>query len=90
MTKLSGNNSSFNVIAVIFQDCTEQKQVRDVDCEILPKEETKFHLLESYSTSILTQELRNPINNIFVCSKQFEGDYKQETDVKKLPYLKGI
>lgn len=90
MTKLSGNNSSLNVIVVIFQDCTEQKQVIAVDCEILPEKETKFRLIESYSTSILTQELRNPINNIFACSKQLEGDYKKETDVRKLPYLKGI
>ncbi len=89
MTKLSETNKCSAVIVVIFKDISEQNQAIVRNCESL-QQATENSQIKSGYTSIFAEELRNPINNIFACSKLLEGDDKQETEIRKLPYLQGI
>jgi signal transduction histidine kinase len=60
--------------------------------EALAKEE-EFSALKShfsYFVSVVTQELRNPLNNIFACAKLIESNAQQRTDEKTLNYLQLI
>jgi signal transduction histidine kinase len=60
--------------------------------EAMAKEE-EFSALKShfsYFASVITQELRNPLNNIFACTKLIESNAQAETDEKTLNYLQLI
>lgn len=79
-------------VVVTVRDITEQKRAAAAASEALAKEE-EFSALKShfsYFASLVSQELRNPLNNIFACTKLIESKTQQHNDEKTVNYLKLI
>jgi len=89
---ISDINSDPEAVVVTVRDITEQKRAAVAASEAMAKEE-EFSALKShfsYFASVITQELRNPLNNIFACTKLIESNAQAETDEKTLNYLQLI
>jgi len=89
ISPLSDVGSHPEAVVVTVRDISEQKRAAVATSEAMAKEE-EFSTLKShfsYFASVITQELRNPLNNIFACTKLIENNTQPETDEKTLSYL---
>ena len=92
MTPITDTNHKPEAVVVTVRDITEQKQAAVAISEALAKEE-EFSTLKShfsYFVSVVVRELRNPLNNIFACTKLIESNAQPEADEKLLYYLQLI
>jgi PAS domain S-box-containing protein len=92
MKPISDINNNPEAVVVTIRDITEQKLAAVAVSEALAKEE-EFSTLKShfsYFVSVIVQELRNPLNNIFACTKLIESNAQQGADEKVLYYLQLI
>lgn len=92
ITPISDVGSNPEAVVVTVRDITEQKRAAVAASEAMAKEE-EFSVLKShfaYFASVITHELRNPLNNIFACTKLIESNTPSETDEKTLNYLQLI
>ena len=92
ISPISDVGSQPEAVVVTVRDITEQKRASVAASEAMAKEE-EFSMLKShfsYFASVITQELRNPLNNIFACTKLIENNAQPETDEKTLSYLQLI
>ncbi|HBB32210.1 MAG TPA: hypothetical protein DDZ80_27615 [Cyanobacteria bacterium UBA8803] len=79
MTRLNDINGEGGAVAITFKDITEQKQAVTSASEALAKE-AELMALKSYLAhfaSVVTQELRSPLNNIFSYAKRIENNHQQ-------------
>lgn len=89
ISPLSDLGSQPEAVVVTVRDISEQKRAAVAVSEAMAKEE-EFSTLKShfsYFASVITQELRNPLNNIFACTKLIENNTQPEADEKTLSYL---
>lgn len=89
ISPLSDLGSQPEAVVVTVRDISEQKRASVAASEAMAKEE-EFRTLKShfsYFASVITHELRNPLNNIFACTKLIESNTQSETDEKTLSYL---
>jgi PAS domain S-box-containing protein len=89
ISPLSDVGSQPEAVVVTVRDISEQKRASVAASEAMAKEE-EFRTLKShfsYFASVITQELRNPLNNIFACTKLIENNTQAGTDEKTLSYL---
>lgn len=89
ISPLSDVGSQPEAVVVTVRDISEQKRASVAASEAMAKEE-EFSALKShfsYFASVITHELRNPLNNIFACTKLIENNTQPETDEKTLSYL---
>jgi signal transduction histidine kinase len=92
MTPITDTNHKPEAVVVTVRDITEQKLAAVAISEALAKEE-EFSTLQShfsYFVSVVVRELRNPLNNIFACTKLIESNAQPEADEKLLYYLQLI
>lgn len=92
ISPISDVGSNPEAVVVTIRDITEQKRAAVAASEAMAKEE-EFSALKShfsYFASVITHELRNPLNNIFACTKLIESNTPSETDEKTLNYLQLI
>lgn len=92
MTPITDTNHKPEAVVVTVRDITEQKIAAVAISEALAKEE-EFSTLKShfsYFVSVVVRELRNPLNNIFACTKLIESNAQSEADEKLLYYLQLI
>ena len=92
MTPITDTNHKPEAVVVTVRDITEQKLAAVAISEALAKEE-EFSTLKShfsYFVSVVVRELRNPLNNIFACTKLIESNAQPEADEKLLYYLQLI
>lgn len=92
MTPISDINNKPEAVVVTVRDITEQKLAAVAMSEALAKED-EFTTLQShfsYFVSVVVRELRNPLNNIFACTKLIETNAQPEADEKLLYYLQLI
>ncbi len=92
MAPISDTNHKPEAVVVTVRDITEQKLAAVAISEALAKEE-EFTTLKShfsYFVSVVVRELRNPLNNIFACTKLIESNAQPEGDEKLLYYLQLI
>ncbi|HEY9829451.1 MAG TPA: PAS domain S-box protein [Stenomitos sp.] len=92
MTPISDINNKPEAVVVTVRDITEQKLAAVAMSEALAKEE-EFTTLQShfsYFVSVVVRELRNPLNNIFACTKLIETNAQPAADEKLLYYLQLI
>lgn len=89
ISPLSDVGSQPEAVVVTVRDISEQKRAAVAVSEAMAKEEEFSNLKShfSYFASVITQELRNPLNNIFACTKLIENNTQPETDEKTLSYL---
>lgn len=92
MTRLTDTNSDESVVIVTFKDITEQKQAAAAASAALAKEAEltalKAHLANF--TSVITQELRNPLNNIFSYAKIIQNNHQEGNESNDKTYLQRI
>jgi PAS domain S-box-containing protein len=89
ISPISDVGSNPEAVVVTVRDISEQKRASVAASEAMAKEE-EFSALKShfsYFASVITHELRNPLNNIFACTKLIENNTQPETDEKTLSYL---
>lgn len=89
ISPISDINNNPDAVVVTIRDITEQKRAAVAASEALAKEE-EFSALKShfsYFVSVVVQELRNPLNNIFACTKLLENNTQPGADEKQLNYL---
>lgn len=92
ISPISDINNNPDAVVVTIRDITEQKRAAVAASEALAKEE-EFSALKthfSYFVSVVVQELRNPLNNIFACTKLLENNAPPGADEKQLNYLQLI
>jgi PAS domain S-box-containing protein len=92
ISPISDIDSNPEAVVVTVRDITEQKRASVAVSEAMAKEE-EFSALKShfsYFASVITHELRNPINNIFACTKLIESHTQPETDENTLNYVQMI
>jgi PAS domain S-box-containing protein len=92
MTPISDINNKPEAVVVTIRDITEQKLAAVAMSEALAKED-ELNTLQShfsYFVSVVVRELRNPLNNIFACTKLIETNAHPEADEKLLYYLQLI
>lgn len=92
MTRLENLNRDGSAIVITFKDLSEQKQARVAASEALAKE-AEYGALKAYVdrlASLVTQELRNPLNTIFSHAKYLENKPDEETENNSLYYLQCI
>jgi PAS domain S-box-containing protein len=85
-------NSDPEAVVVSIRDITEQKLAAVAVSEALAKEE-EFSVLKShfsYFVSVVVRELRNPLNNIFACTKLIESNVQPGSGEKLVYYLQLI
>jgi PAS domain S-box-containing protein len=92
MTPISDINNKPEAVVVTVRDITEQKLAVVAMSEALAKEDELSTLQAhfSYFVSVVVRELRNPLNNIFACTKLIETNAQPEADEKLLYYLQLI
>lgn len=92
MTPISDINNKPEAVVVTVRDITEQKLAAVAMSEALAKEDELSTLQAhfSYFVSVVVRELRNPLNNIFACTKLIETNAHPEADEKLLYYLQLI
>jgi PAS domain S-box-containing protein len=92
MTPISDINNKPEAVVVTVRDVTEQKLAAVAMSEALAKEDELSTLQAhfSYFVSVVVRELRNPLNNIFACTKLIETNAQPEADEKLLYYLQLI
>ena len=92
MTPISDINNKPEAVVVTVRDITEQKLAAVAMSEALAKEDELSTLQShfSYFVSVVVRELRNPLNNIFACTKLIETNAQPEADEKLLYYLQLI
>ena len=92
ISPISDIDNNTEAVVVTVRDITEQKLAAVATSEALAKEEElsalKSHF--SYFVSVIVQELRTPLNNIFACTKLIESTVQQWADEKQLNYLQLI
>ncbi|MGC1395666.1 MAG: PAS domain S-box protein, partial [Coleofasciculaceae cyanobacterium] len=89
ISPLSDLGSQPEAVVVTVRDISEQKRAAVAVSEAMAKE-AEFSTLKShfsYFASVITQELRNPLNNIFACTKLIENNTQPETDEKTSSYI---
>lgn len=92
ISPISDINNNPEAVVVTVRDITEQKRASVAASEAMAKEE-EFSALKShfsYFASVINHELRNPLNNIFACTKLIETNTQPKTDDKILNYLQLI
>lgn len=92
ISPISDFGSKPEAVVVTVRDITEQKRAAVATSEAMAKEE-EFSTLKShfsYFASVIIHELRNPLNNVFACTKLIESNTHPETDEKTLSYLQLI
>lgn len=92
ISPISDINNNPEAVVVTVRDITEQKRAAAAASEAMAKEE-EFSALKShfsYFASVINHELRNPLNNIFACTKLIETNTQPRTDDKIINYLQLI
>ncbi len=89
LTRISEINSGLEVVVATLKDITEQNRAAVIANVALAKEK-EFSGLKSNFAGTVSQELRNPLNNILSCAKLLERNTQQKIDKKKQSYLQLI
>ncbi|MEQ9671396.1 PAS domain-containing sensor histidine kinase [Coleofasciculus sp. G2-EDA-02] len=92
MTRLENLDGDGSAIVITFKDLSEQKQARVAVSEAMAKE-AEYRALKSHLSrlaSVVTQELRNPLNKIFSHAKYLENNPDFDTENDNLYYLQRI
>lgn len=92
MTRLENLDGDSSAIVITFKDLSEQKQARVAASEAIAKE-AEYRALKSHLSrlaSVVTQELRNPLNKIFSHAKYLENNPDFDTENNNLYYLQRI
>ena len=92
IARLGDSDSEEMAAIVTFKDITEQKQAAVAASAALAKEAELTALKSHFAnfTSIVTQELRNPLNNIFSYAKIIENNHQEGIDENNSNYLQRI
>lgn len=89
ISPISDFGSKPEAVVVTVRDISEQKRAAVATSEAMAKE-AEFSTLKShfsYFASVIIHELRNPLNNVFACTKLIESNTQPETDEKLSNYL---
>lgn len=91
ISKISSSdiNGATEAVVTTAKDVTKYKQAIATAREALAKE-AEYSSIQSHFTSIVSHELRNPLNNIACCAKLLESRSQQWSEEKKLNYLERI
>jgi len=92
MTRLENLDEESSAIVITFKDLSEQKQARVAASEAMAKE-AEYRALNAHIdrlTSVITQELRHPLNTIFSHAKYLENNPDFDTENNHLYYLQRI
>ena len=92
ITPIGDINNKPDAVVITVRDITDQKLATVAESVALAKEE-EFSALKShfsYFVSVVVRELRQPLNNIFACTKLIESNAQPTSDEKLLYYLQLI
>jgi len=92
MTRLDNLEGNGGAVVITFKDLSEQKQARVAASEAMAKE-AEYRALKSHVdrlASVITQELRHPLNTIFSHAKYLENNPDSDTENNTLYYLQRI
>ncbi|MEQ8468525.1 PAS domain-containing sensor histidine kinase [Coleofasciculus sp. E1-EBD-02] len=92
MTRLDHLEGDGGAVVITFKDLSEQKQARVAASEAMAKE-AEYRALKSHVdrlASVVTKELRHPLNTIFSHAKYLENNPDSDTENNTLYYLQRI
>jgi PAS domain S-box-containing protein len=92
MTRLENLDGDGSAIVITFKDLSEQKQARVAASEAMAKE-AEYRALKSQVdrfASVVTKELRDPLNKIFSHAKYLENNPDFDTQNNHLYYIQRI
>jgi PAS domain S-box-containing protein len=89
MTKISNLINYPEAIMFTFKETGKLKQTANNGYSSLTTE-IGSNSSKTHFTSIFTQKLRDPLNNILACNKLLESDLKQQSNSPKNIYLQGL
>lgn len=89
ISPINESKSKPEAVVVTVKDVSDYKQAATATTEALAKEQ-EFSALKSHFISVVSHELRNPLNNIFSCARLIEDYGRQWTEEKKFHYLQRI
>jgi PAS domain S-box-containing protein len=89
ISPINESNSKPEAVVVTVKDISDYKRATTATTEALAKQE-EFSAIQSHFISVISHELRNPLNNIFSCARLIEDHGRQWTEEKKFHYLQRI
>ena len=81
-------NGNLEAVATTASDITEQKQLAATSTALI--RESELIALKSHFASVVSHELRNPLNNIVYCAKLVETHSQSWSEEKQRDYLQQI
>ncbi|HEY9632407.1 MAG TPA: PAS domain S-box protein [Coleofasciculaceae cyanobacterium] len=89
ISPIDGSDRTPEAVVVTLKDITDHKRAVVAANKALAKKE-EYSALKSRLVSVVANELRNPITNIFACAKLIEGNAQHWTNETKQDYLQRI
>jgi PAS domain S-box-containing protein len=89
ISPINESKSKPEAVVVTVKDISDDKRATTATTEALAKQE-EFSAIQSHFISVISHELRNPLNNIFSCARLIEDHGRQWTEEKKFHYLQRI